>query len=123
MPFKIGQTYFNSGDSLTIQEIRGSSDHVAALNNYEIKGSYHLVSHQQATLAVYVTSWAQNPPGQNGCDPIIIKNGDGEFTIKLHMWVDGSPHVSIYAPNSDGGSSTACVYFGTEPSQLRSSPR
>jgi beta-lactamase regulating signal transducer with metallopeptidase domain len=119
VPFKIGQTYFNSGDSLTIQEIRGSSDHVAALNNYEIKGSYHLVSRQQATLAVYVTSWAQNPPGQNDCDPIIIKKGDGEFTIKLHMWSDGSPHVSIYAPSSDGGSSTACVYFGTEPAQMR----
>jgi beta-lactamase regulating signal transducer with metallopeptidase domain len=114
VPFKIGKTYFNGGDIITIQKITGSSDRVIAPNTFEITGSYHLVSQKQGLLAVHVTSWGQNPPGQQDCVPIKINKGDGQFTIKLHMWCDGSPHVSIYL----GGDSSDCVYFGTEPSQL-----
>jgi hypothetical protein len=114
VPFKIGKTYFVGGDNLTIEQIRGSSDHVGAGNTYEITGSYHLASEDQALLAVYVTSWDRNPPGQQDCVPIKINKGNGQFTMKFHMWVDGSPHVSMYLR----GDSSDCVYFGTEPSQL-----
>jgi len=54
--FQTGQTQFQGGDSITITEVRGTSDTIQVGGTYQVKGTYHLASHDQATLALSVTA-------------------------------------------------------------------
>ncbi len=114
--FELGRTQFVNGDKITIEEIRGTSDKIAAGNTYIIKGTYHLASEKKAMLAAFTTGDASNPqhvqmqsiPNQR-TQTMMVDQGDGTFSLILYMWYDGHPHVSFYA----NGQATGGVYFGT----------
>lgn len=101
-----------SGDLITITEVRGPSDTISAGNTYEVRGTYKLASHDKAMLAVYVTVEASAPHTSHPDLPnqrMIVEKGEGNFTLRFHMWHDGKPHVSFYP--AKGGNSFAATYF------------
>ena len=102
----------STGDSTTIKEVRGPSDTLVVGNTYEVRGTYKLVSHDKAMLAVYVTVEASQPHQSHPDLPnqrMIVEKGEGSFTLRFHMWTDGKPHVSFYPAR--GGESFAATYF------------
>lgn len=47
---------------------------------------------------------------------VLVEQGDGHFSLILHMAYDGNPHVSFYPAD---GQSFANLYFGTGDSVLK----
>ena len=116
--FEIGQTQLPKGDSITIEEVRGTSDAMTAGNLYEVKGTYVLNSADKAMLAAFTTVNANDPLNEQFKNVPIQKTqtatvgkGNGHFTLLFYMWQDGCPHVSFYP--ADGGGSFGGTYFGT----------
>jgi len=119
--FDVGATRLPCGDSITIDEVVGTSDKMTAGNSYVVKGTYKLASQEHATLLASVT--ANNPTRGEGrnvptqrTQQVTLDKGDGRFSLVLYMPYDGNPHVSLYPAE---GESFANVYFGTGDSVLR----
>jgi hypothetical protein len=117
VPVEPGQTYFHDGDRITVDEVHGTSNSIAAGNLYEIKGTYMLASRGKASLAVEVTSNDVLRLPQMKTQTMLVEKGSGHFTVFLYMWGSGSPHMSFYP--ADGCESFASIYFGTGDSVLR----
>jgi len=115
--FETGGTWLRDGDKITIDEIHGTSDKIETGQLYEIKGTYTLKSHDNATLCAYTTS--NDPRHFPDMKPQSMKvtKGDGHFTIYFYTWCDGNAHLSFYPAN--GGESFASVYFGTGDNVLK----
>jgi beta-lactamase regulating signal transducer with metallopeptidase domain len=110
--FKIGKTYFQSGDSITIDAVHGTSDTFVAGNLYQVDGRYKLVSHDKALIAAFVTAKSPSSPTPDmQTQEMRVAKGEGYFSLLFYMWQDGAPHVSFYSYPS--GSSFAGVYFGS----------
>jgi beta-lactamase regulating signal transducer with metallopeptidase domain len=124
VPFELGTTYLQGGDSITIDAVRGTADTLSVGNMYQVQGSYKLASQEKALLAVFVTT---NGSHSSASTPILriqkmtVGKGEGHFTLLFYTWEDGSPHVSFYPVPS--GDSFAGVYFGTGNSTFRSPRR
>ncbi len=106
----IGQAWFPQGDSIEITSVERSARQMV------VKGRYNLVSHDNAELALYVTTTNKNIPGGNGEERPISK-GQGDFTLVHLPPISGWPHVSMYA----NGGSFAALYFGTKAEALQES--
>ena len=52
---QIQKSHSESGDAITIDEVRGLSDRWTVGNTYEVRGTYKLASREKAMLAAYVT--------------------------------------------------------------------
>jgi hypothetical protein len=111
-PFQyyIGQACFPKGDSIEI-------DTVARFKNWMIvKGHYTLVSHNNATLALDITSTNKNIP-EDTKQRMQISNGHGHFELTDSHVVPGLPYISMYADDK----SFAALYFGTKAEALEES--
>jgi beta-lactamase regulating signal transducer with metallopeptidase domain len=109
---RVGKTWSQNGDRITVDEVRGPSEQFTVGNTYEVTGSYVLASHDEAVLAAYVTTPASHPETPHGDLPeqmMRIAKGEGHFTLRFHMWQAGQPHVSFY-PSGSGGSFGG-IYF------------
>jgi beta-lactamase regulating signal transducer with metallopeptidase domain len=111
--FEQGATRFETGDKITILEVRGTADTMTPGHTYRIKGTYTLASHDRATLAAYTTaSKAANGTGPtHKVQSTVVHRGTGTFTLVLPMSCEGWPHLSFYP--ADGGSDFGGNYFGT----------
>ncbi len=107
----IGQTWFPQDDSIEITSVERSE------NQMTVKGHYNLVSHDNALLALYITTMTNIavPVGPN--ERMQISKGQGEFELTDPHLVPGLPHVSMYA----NGHPFASLYFGTEAEALEES--
>jgi len=108
-PFQhyIGQACFPKGDSIEI-------DTVARFKNWMmVKGHYTLVSHNNATLALDITSTNKNVP-EDARQRMQISNGHGYFELTDSHVVPGLPHISMSAD----GKSFAALCFGTKAEAL-----
>jgi beta-lactamase regulating signal transducer with metallopeptidase domain len=119
--FKLGQSQFPQGDSITIQEIHGTADNITAGNLYEVKGTYTLNSADKATLAAFTTVSANDPQNKQfehvptqKTQTVTVEKGHGKFTLLFYMWQNGAPHVSFYP--AGGGGDIGGVYFETDTS-------
>lgn len=116
---ELGATRRRDGDSITVDEVTGTSEKMSAGNTYVIKGTYKLASQERATLLASVTA---NQPKQGLGVPtqrtqaVLVDQGDGHFSLILYMAYDGNPHVSFYP---SAGESFANLYFGTGDSVLK----
>jgi serine/threonine protein kinase len=106
----IGQASFPKGDSIEITSVERSADRMV------VKGHYNLISHDDAELALYITSTNRNVP-EDATQRMQISKGWGDFELIDRHLVPGWPHVSMYA---DGGS-FAALYFGTRAEALEES--
>jgi tRNA A-37 threonylcarbamoyl transferase component Bud32 len=107
----IGQAYFPRGDSIEIASVNRSANHMV------VKGHYNLVSHDRATLALYITSTNRNGP-EDATQRMQISKGRGEFELTHSHLVPGLPHVGMYDANGD---TFANVYFGTQAEATKES--
>jgi hypothetical protein len=119
VPFERGVKHFVNGDSITISEVRGTSEKFESGNIYWIMGSYTLSSHDRANLSAFTTA----KEAKDGTGPIwkiqttMVQRGSGKFTLCLPMSCAGWPHVSFYP--EDKGESFGGLYFGTGDSVLK----
>jgi beta-lactamase regulating signal transducer with metallopeptidase domain len=111
LDFRLGQTQFLPGDSITITEVRGTSDALEVDGTYQVKGTYTLASLDHATLALSVSAKdSKNARGNWGAKQTVkITRGSGTFTLTDRMGCEGYPHVSFYTETGSVGG----VYFGT----------
>lgn len=108
VPFKLGSSAFATGDSITIKEVRGTSNKVVIGGTYSVEGTYTLSSKDEARLSFFDTSIGYSGP--TPIDPkqtVRIKKGTGSFYLVKTMTEDGYLHVSFYSGEDFGG-----VYFG-----------
>ncbi len=120
VPFEKGATRFLEGDSIAIDEVRGTADRFAPNNTYVITGRYTLTSHERAKLAASLTAVdaanARSTPLE--IQSTLVDRGEGKFKLVLPMKHRGLPHVSFY-PTGRGGSVFGGIYFGTDDSVLK----
>jgi serine/threonine protein kinase len=108
----IGQASFPVGDSIEITSVKRSADRMVA------KGHYNLVSHDQATLALYITTSTNIISVlADAKERMQISKGRGDFELIDSHLVPGLPHISMYAD----GASFAALYFGTKAEALEES--
>jgi serine/threonine protein kinase len=109
----IGQVFFFRGDSIEISSVQRSKERLTVM------GRYHLVSADQADLALYITSTTPNPGGEPPFDARQqqhITKGSGQFVLIDSHPTPGLPHVSLYASD---GQPFAHYYFGAKEESLR----
>jgi serine/threonine protein kinase len=102
----IGHTYFPGGDSIEITSVERTEDRMT------VKGRYNLVSHDNATLALYITSTNLTNFPEDPRETMHISKGRGDFELSRSHLVPGLPHVNMYPTN--GGGPFAELYFGTK---------
>ncbi len=118
--FYIGQAYFPRGDLIEITSVERTADQMT------VRGHYHLVSHDQASLALHITSTNRSSFPDDARQSTTVSNGRGDFELVHSHPVPGLPHVNLYPV--DGGGPFAELYFGTkaeaaEESKLRLQPQ
>jgi hypothetical protein len=116
--FELGKSEFAPGDSITIQQVRGTSEVIKVGETYSVDGTYELASHDGADLAFYATTiGAGGPTPVDPQQQIKVKKGSGSFHLVKTMDEDGYLHVSYYPLES--GSGFGGVYFGQGDRVLR----
>jgi len=113
--FELGDAQFAPGDSITIEQVHGTSDTIKVGGTYAVDGAYTLSSRDEADLALFTTTVSESGP--TPVDPkqqVRIKKGAGSFHLVETMNADGYMHVSFYSGNAFGG-----VYFGQGNRVLR----
>jgi serine/threonine protein kinase len=109
--FYIGHAYFPKGDFIEITSVERSAERMV------VKGHYNLVSHDDAELALHITTSANIRVPEDSRNRMQISKGRGDFELIHSHLVPGLPHVSLYAD----GRSFAALYFGTEAEALEES--
>ncbi|HXI68763.1 MAG TPA: DUF4019 domain-containing protein [Verrucomicrobiae bacterium] len=105
----VGQTSFPKGDDIEITSVERTE------NQMTVRGHYNLISHDQASLALYITTSTNIPGVHEGPKQTLqISKGQGDFELTDPNLVPGLPHVSMYAD----GESFAAIYFGTKAEAL-----
>jgi len=99
----IGKMDFPLGDSIEITSVDRSTNWIY------VKGHYSLVSHDQASLALYITSTNVSTNEASG-EQMQISKGRGDFDFFRRDFAPGLPHVGMYANGTD----FANLYFGTQ---------
>lgn len=107
----IGQSYFPTGDSIEITSVKRTKAQMT------VKGQYDLVSHDQASLALYITSNIRPGFPDDARQSMHIRKGHGDFELTHPHVITGLPHVSMYAD----GKPFAALYFGTKAEALEES--
>jgi serine/threonine protein kinase len=101
--FYIGQADFPHGDSIEVTSVDRTPNWIA------VKGHYNLVSHDQATLALYITS-TKLITTEDADQQMQISKGRGDFALIHSHLVPGLPRVAMVAY----GENFADLYFGTK---------
>jgi len=110
VPFELGFTQFAPGDSITITELRGTSETVAPNESYCVIGTYTLSSCDEAKLAFFATTPNSGPTPIDPRQMTHITKGSGSFCLSKTMEANGYLHLSFYPAGS--GSDFGGVYFG-----------
>src|SRR6266446_6536181 len=116
--YELGDAEFPPGDSITILQLRGTSEVIATGGTYCVEGAYTLASRDDADLAFYTTTISESGP--TPVEPrqhVTIKKGTGSFHLVKTLNEDGYLHLSFYPVPS--GSGFGGVYFGQGNRVLR----
>ncbi|MGD0744079.1 MAG: protein kinase [Verrucomicrobiota bacterium] len=112
-PFQhsIGQAWFPEGDSIEIDTVGRFRSRMI------VKGHYTLVSHDNALLALYITTTNSAAVPTDSRQQMQISKGRDYFELTDSHVVPGLPHISMYAD----GKPFAALYFGTKAEALKES--
>src|SRR6266481_6234628 len=108
--YELGKTLFAPGDSITIRELRGTSETITPEGTYWVEGTYTLASKDEANLAFFATTKSSAPSPIDARQTAVIKKGTGSFELIKKMNGDGFLHLSFYPIPS--GSDFGGIYFG-----------
>lgn len=100
--FLIGQASFPFGDFIEITSVYRDA------NQMVVKGHYHLLSQDQALLALFVTTTNAMTTAVDPAQELNIAKGWGDFSLTNGHMSPGLPHLAMYA----NGMPFAHVYFG-----------
>jgi beta-lactamase regulating signal transducer with metallopeptidase domain len=109
--FVVGPNKCWGGDKITIEEVRSKLGTLGKGDTITVKGSYVLASRPRATLSLYVTQDANDPPDYNPGVSISAKAGTHSFEMKRTITCKGHLHFTFYS--LDSGRDFGTVYFGT----------
>jgi len=115
--YEVGDSEFASGDSITIQECRGTEDKIRLGGSYCVTGTYTLESQSEADLSFFVTTTNAVGTPVDAQQTIRVKKGRGSFRLIKRMNESGYPHLTFY--RRDTGQGFGGVYFGQGQSVLR----
>ena len=90
--FAIGQKWFPEGDSIEIISVEWRADETV-----DVKGHYSVASHDEASLAFYVTSTNASSLPEAKKQVMQIFKGSGDFELTYPRRIIGLPHISMYA--------------------------
>lgn len=108
--FELGSSEFMPGDSITIQELRGTSDVIRPGGTYCVSGTYTLASHDEADLSFFATTTNANPTPVVPAQTVHVTKGTGSFRLIKKMDEDGYLHLTFYSRATGHG--FGGVYFG-----------
>ncbi len=108
--FELGDAEFAPGDSITIQQVHGTSSTIRTGETYCVEGTYTLASKEKADLALYATTRSPIATPTDPSQIMHIEKGTGTFRLVKTMRVEGYLHVSFYPVPS--GSAFGGIYFG-----------
>ncbi len=108
--YELGDTEFAPGDSITIRELRGTSNVIASGETYCVAGEYTLASRAEADLSFFATTTSESPSPIDPKQTTRIQKGSGSFRLIKTMTTDGFLHLTFYSRSS--GSGFGGVYFG-----------
>jgi hypothetical protein len=106
--FELGDSGFLPGDSITIQELRGTSDVIQPGGIYCVTGAYTLASHDKADLCLYATTTNRSPTPTDPAQCVHLAKGSGSFRLIKKMNEEGYLHLTFYSYGHGIGG----VYFG-----------
>jgi hypothetical protein len=108
--FELGDAQFQPGDSITIQELRGSTDAIQAGATYCVTGTYTLASQDEANLSFFATTTNRTSSPVDPAQTVRVTKGTGTFSLAKRMTDNGYLHLSFY-PRRSGGDFGG-IYFG-----------
>ncbi len=107
---ELGSSEFEPGDSITIQEMRGSSELIQTGGTYCLTGTYTLASQDEADLSLFATTTSRTPSPIDPQQTMRVTKGTGSFHLMKRMTEDGYLHVTFYSRKT--GQGFGGVYFG-----------
>jgi len=108
--FELGEGEFLPGDSITIEQVRGTSPTIRTGETYCVEGTYKLASREKADLALFATTASKVATRTDPSQIVRIEKGTGTFHLVKTMRGEGYLHVSFYPV--PGGDSFGGIYFG-----------
>ena len=116
IPYDLGYRSLENGDEIVIQELRGASGSLAPGERFFVRGTYTLASTNEARLFLSVLATSgQTPERKNNWDNLVIKKGQGMFTLSTVMPEAGFPRLRYL---SSDGKEFGEVSFGKGESLL-----
>jgi hypothetical protein len=107
---ELGDTEFLPGDSITIEEVRGTSDTIQPGGTYSVTGTYTLTSHDEADLSFFATTTNATPTPVDPAQRLHLTKGTGSFRLIKKMNEVGYLHLTFYSRST--GQGFGGVYFG-----------
>ena len=115
--YELGDSEFAPGDSITIQELRGTATDIQTGGSYCVTGTYTLKSQDAADLSFFATTTNKTPTPIVPRQTMRISKGTGTFRLSKHVADQGYLHLTFYSRAT--GQGFGGVYFGQDPWVLR----
>ena len=110
---KLDNATLSAADSVVIDEVRGTIDHLGEGGSYVASGHYRLDSKDEAQLYVGLTNGRIE-----GETTRFVSRGEGTFRIPFRIGAMGELHGTLYALSTDGGEVLTTAYY-REPTHAR----
>ncbi len=110
VPYELGDSEFAPGDSITIQELRGTSEDIRPGGTYCVTGTYTLTSQDEADLSFFATTTNKTPGPIDARQTVHVMKGTGSFRLIKQVTDEGYLHLTFYTRAT--GQGFGGVYFG-----------
>ncbi|WP_232536201.1 hypothetical protein [Lacipirellula parvula] len=108
----LGPKNYCDGDVIEITDVRSTSPRLEQGDSITVRGRYRLDSHAEAQLTLYLTQTEGDGREETErTQTMSVKQGLGEFELKITVKHRGALHLSYY--NLKSGKPFGGVYFGT----------
>ena len=110
VPYELGDSEFAPGDSITIQELRGTTDDIRPGGTYCVTGAYTLNSQEEADLSFFATTTNKTRTPIDAQQTVRVMKGTGSFRLIKRVTDEGYLHLTFYSRATGPG--IGGVYFG-----------
>ncbi len=112
IPTALGPKAYRVGDAIEITEVTATSPRLEQGDSVTVSGKFYLKSQESANLCLFLTQTEGD--GKGNTQPsqrMLVKKGNGDFTLKTTIRNRGHLHLTYYGP--DSGKPFGGTYFGT----------
>jgi len=112
IPTVLGPKAYRVGDAIEITEVTATSPHLEQGDSVTVSGKFYLKSQESANLCLFLTQTEGDGKGNTqSSQKMLVKIGNGNFTLKTTIRNRGHLHLTYYDPAS--GKPLGGTYFGT----------